>query len=164
LLHAGHVQYLDAARQLCDRLIVAVNSDESVRRYKNPFRPIHPEQQRMFVVAGLESVDAVVPMDEDPPLSLLLLWKPALYIQGGDCKSEELSYAEAVKAYGGDVRVIETEFGISTSATLERIEALMIHAAPERVEPVSSRGLVLLDRDGTLIRNIPFLSDPSKVE
>ena len=67
LLHAGHVQYLDAARQLCDRLIVAVNSDESVRRYKDPLRPIHPEDQRMFVVAGLESVDAVIRMEEDRP-------------------------------------------------------------------------------------------------
>src|SRR5882724_11845075 len=64
LLHAGHVQYLSAARALCDRLLVAVNSDESVRRSKGPSRPINPQNQRMYVIAGLASVDAVTLLDD----------------------------------------------------------------------------------------------------
>src|SRR5512147_1346497 len=76
LLHAGHVEYLAKARELCDRLMVAVNSDASVSRYKNPLRPIVPERERMYVVAGLAAVDAVTPMEEDRSLSMLLRWKP----------------------------------------------------------------------------------------
>src|SRR5260370_15639125 len=83
LLHAGHVKYLAAARALCDRLMVAVNSDESVRRYKNPLRPVNPEDQRMYAVAGLEPVDAVTRLDDDRPLALLERWKPHVYIKGG---------------------------------------------------------------------------------
>src|ERR1700676_4746985 len=76
LLHAGHVQYLEAAHDLCDRLIVAVISDDSVGRYKNPLRPIVPERERMYVVAGLAAVDVLTLMDEDRPPSMLLRWKP----------------------------------------------------------------------------------------
>src|SRR5262245_27998675 len=72
LMHPGHAQYLHLARQRCDRLLVAVNSDASVRRYKSPLRPINPEADRMYVVAALESVDAVTTLEEDRPLSLLL--------------------------------------------------------------------------------------------
>src|SRR5436190_9168523 len=74
LLHAGHVQYLAAARELCDRLMVAVNTDESVRRYKNPLRPVNPERERMFVLAGLDSIDAVTAMEDDRPVALLTRW------------------------------------------------------------------------------------------
>src|SRR3954454_5546319 len=68
LMHAGHVQYLAKARASCDRLLVAVNSDASVRRYKSPLRPVNPEQERMTVVAALASVDAVTILDDDRPL------------------------------------------------------------------------------------------------
>jgi D-glycero-D-manno-heptose 1,7-bisphosphate phosphatase len=150
LLHAGHVQYLAAARELCDRLMVAVNSDESVRRYKSPPRPVNLEAQRMYVVAGLASVDAVVRLDDDRPLALLERWKPALYIKGGDYRADALRSGDAVRAWGGGVRVIEPEFAVHTTA--------MLASTPP------SRGLVLLDRDGTLIRNVPFLHDPAQVE
>jgi rfaE bifunctional protein nucleotidyltransferase chain/domain len=164
LLHAGHVQYLAEARALCDRLIVAVNTDESIRRYKSPLRPVNPENQRMFVVAGLASVDAVTPMDEDRPLALLERWKPELYVKGGDYAAESLRSAEAVRSWGGEVRVITPAFSSSSTAMLERAALLNLHAAPGPAPQQSSRGLVLLDRDGTLIRNIPFLHDPSQVE
>src|SRR6185436_18993902 len=101
LLHAGHVQYLGAARALCDRLIVAVNSDASVSRYKNPLRPVVPEQERMYVVAGLAAADVVTLMDDDRPLGLLLRWKPDLYIKGGDYAEDALRSGNAVKEYGG---------------------------------------------------------------
>ena len=164
LLHAGHVQYLAAAKKLCDRLIVAVNSDESVRRYKDPLRPVNPAQQRMYVIAGLASADVVTPMDDDRPLALLLRWKPDLYIKGGDYAASSLKSAEAVEQYGGEVRVIAPDFPTSTSKIIDRIGAILRHAAPDRPAPIVRRGLVLLDRDGTLIRDVPFLHDPEKVE
>jgi rfaE bifunctional protein nucleotidyltransferase chain/domain len=164
LLHAGHVQYLAAARDLCDRLIVAVNSDASVGRYKNPLRPIVPERERIYVVAGLAAVDAVTVLEDDRPLSLLLRWKPDLYIKGGDYQADELRSGDDVRAYGGRVEVIRPGFDTSSSKLIDRIGALSAHAVPEAATLHSFRGLVLLDRDGTLIRNIPFLHDPSKVE
>ena len=164
LLHAGHVQYLAEAKTHCDRLIVAVNSDESVRRYKDPLRPINAAPHRMYVVAGLVSADAVTHMDEDRPLSLLLRWKPDLYFKGGDYAASSLKSAEAVEKYGGAVRVIASDFPTSSSKMIERIGAILRHAAPIRPDPVVRCGLVLLDRDGTLIRDVPFLHDPAQVE
>ena len=164
LLHAGHVQYLAQARALCDRLLVAVNTDASVRRYKNPLRPVNPERDRMYVVAGLASVDAVTPLDDDRPLTLLSRWKPDLYIKGGDYRTGSLRSGEAVRAYGGRVEVIRPEFGTSSTGMIERIAALALHAVPETASPPAATALVLLDRDGTLIRNVPFLHDPAQVE
>jgi rfaE bifunctional protein nucleotidyltransferase chain/domain len=163
LLHAGHAQYLAEARSLCDRLLVAVNSDESVQRYKSPLRPVNPWKERALVVAAMSSCDCVTVLDEDRPLSLLLRWKPDLYIKGGDYKSaSSLQSASAVEAYGGRVAVIPAEFDASTTAILERVQALAVHALPEPSPPAEMRGLVLLDRDGTLVRDSAF--DPSEVE
>ncbi len=164
LLHAGHVQYLGAARELCDRLIVAVNSDASIFRYKSRLRPVVPERERMYVVAGLAAVDAVTLMEDDRPLSLLLRWKPDLYIKGGDYSPDALRSGDAVREYGGKVEVIRSDFETSTSKLIERVGALAAHAMPELAVTQNFRGLVLLDRDGTLIRDVPFLHDPAKVE
>lgn len=164
VLHAGHVQYLKQARRLCDRLLVAVNSDESIRSYKNPVRPVNPEAQRMYVIAGLESVDAVTLLDSDRPLPLIERWKPDLYIKGGDYAVDSLRSGEAVRAYGGRVEVIRPEFDTSTTRLFERIALLEAHAEPLPAPAHDWRGLVLLDRDGTLIRNVPFLHDPAQVE
>jgi len=164
LIHPGHVQYLAKARSLCDRLLVAVNTDASVRRYKNPLRPINPERDRMYVVAGLASTDAVTCLDDDRPLSLLLRWKPDLYIKGGDYQSSSLRSGDAVRAYGGRVEVIRPEFASSSTSVIERIAALAQHAAPAKAAAPPAAGLVLLDRDGTLIRDVPFLHDPAGVQ
>jgi D-glycero-D-manno-heptose 1,7-bisphosphate phosphatase len=164
LLHAGHVQYLAKARDLCDRLMVAVNSDASVSRYKNPLRPIVAERERMYVVAGLAAVDVVTLMEDDRPLSLLLRWKPDLYIKGGDYAEDSLRSGDAVREYGGAVAVVRSDFETSSSKLIERMGVLAGHAAPDLAASQGVRGLVLLDRDGTLIRNVPFLHDPAQVE
>jgi len=164
LMHAGHAQYLARARAACDRLLVAVNSDASVERYKSPLRPVNPERERMYVVAALAAVDAVTLLEEDRPLNLLLRWKPDLYIKGGDYQSSALRSGAAVEAYGGRVLVLPSDFATSTSGMLARIAALSAHAQPEPPPPAAVRGLVLVDRDGTLIRDVPFLSDPAQVE
>jgi D-glycero-D-manno-heptose 1,7-bisphosphate phosphatase len=164
ILHAGHVQYLERGREQCDRLLVAVNSDESVGRYKNPLRPINSERERMYVVAALAAVDAVTILEEDRPLNLLLRWKPDLYIKGGDYQSGSLRSGSAVEAYGGKVVVIPSDFATSTTGIMARISAILAHEAPEKAAARTLRGLVLLDRDGTLIHNIPFLADPREVK
>jgi rfaE bifunctional protein nucleotidyltransferase chain/domain len=164
IMHPGHVQYLAKARAECDRLLVAVNSDDSVRRYKSELRPINPEQDRMYVVAGLASVDAVTTLEDNRPLGLLLRWKPDLYIKGGDYQTSALRSGAAVEEYGGSVLVIPSDFATSTSQVIARIGAILAHGAPERSPTPAPRGLVLLDRDGTLIRDVPFLHDPVQVE
>jgi rfaE bifunctional protein nucleotidyltransferase chain/domain len=164
LMHPGHAQYLYLARRRCDRLLVAVNSDASVRRYKSPLRPINPEGDRLYVVAALESVDAVTILEDDRPLSLLLRWKPDLYLKGGDYQTSSLKSAKAVEEYGGRAEVIASEFPTSTSAMIERIAAIAAHSTEERRTSSPPKGLALVDRDGTLIRNVPFLNDSARVE
>lgn len=164
LLHAGHVQYLWEARKRCDVLIVAVNSDASIRAYKSPLRPVNAEEHRRYIVAGLEAVDAVTTLEDRRPLNLLLRWKPDLYIKGGDYEASALRSGDAVREYGGAVEVIRPEFPTSSTKMMERIEALARHAVPQPSPVQEPAGLVLFDRDGTLIRNVPFLHDPARLE
>jgi len=164
LLHAGHVDYLARSRELCDALLVAVNSDWSVRQYKDPRRPICPEQERMRVVAALESVDAVTLLNDARPLAQIQRWQPDLYIKGGDYSEAKLRSADAVRAYGGRVEVIPVSHLVRTSQIIERVMALEKLAAPSPVSAAAARGIVFLDRDGKLLKESPYLSDPAKAE
>jgi rfaE bifunctional protein nucleotidyltransferase chain/domain len=162
IMHAGHAQYLGAARAACDRLLVAVNSDASIQRYKSPLRPVNPWQNRAFVVAAMRSVDAVTMLDEDRPLPLIQRWKPDFYIKGGDYKTTALRSSSVVEEYGGQTVVIPVEFDTSTTRIFEYIQALEKHAVPERTHNPKPAGLVIFDRDGTLIRDGVF--DPTQIE
>jgi rfaE bifunctional protein nucleotidyltransferase chain/domain len=163
VMHAGHADYLAQAKARCDRLLVAVNSDESIRRYKNPLRPVNPWNERAFVVAALEATDCVTILEEDRPLALIERWKPDLYIKGGDYSASVLRSSSAVAAYGGESIVIASDFPVtSTTAMFDRIQALGLHEAPLPVHLTHATGLVLVDRDGTLVRDAAF--DPSQVE
>jgi rfaE bifunctional protein nucleotidyltransferase chain/domain len=164
LLHAGHVDYLERARALCDTLIVAVNSDASVRQYKSPLRPIQPQQQRLRIVGALRCVDAVTLLDHPRPLPLIERIRPHLYIKGGDYDASKLRSARALEAWGGQAVVIPVQFDASTTQTIERAALLWLHADPEKAPPSPARGIALLDRDGTLIRMVSFLHEPSRVE
>ena len=161
-MHAGHVDYLQKARALCDRLVVAVNSDESIRQYKNPLRPINPAAERMAVVGALGCVDAVTSLDERRPIQHLLRWKPDVYIKGGDYETANLKSAADVIAYGGRVELIPVAHQTSTTTVIERILLSEAHEAPEPVER-SVAGIVFLDRDGTLIPDLNFLHEPTMV-
>lgn len=161
LLHAGHVAYLETAASRCDRLLVAVNSDASIRRYKSPLRPLQPERSRLRLVAALRSVDAVTLLDADRPLALLERWRPDIYIKGGGYRPQDLRSAPAVEAYGGRVEVIAVQEPGSTTDLIQRIGELALYAAPS-MRPSPAR-LVLLDRDGTLIEDVPYLRDPARV-
>lgn len=122
IIHAGHVGYLAEARKLGDRLIVAINDDDSVRRLKGPGRPINPVERRMAVLAGLEAVDWVVSFSEDTPETLLESLRPEILVKGGDYKVEQVVGGEYVLSYGGEVRVLEFLDNCSTSAIVERMQ------------------------------------------
>ncbi len=122
IIHAGHVGYLEQARDQGDRLIVAVNSDESVTRLKGPGRPINPVERRMAVLAGLEAVDWVVPFSEDTPERLLEKLRPDILVKGGDYASvDEVVGAPIVQGYGGEVRVLSAFDNLSTTAIVDKI-------------------------------------------
>lgn len=121
ILHAGHVGYLEQARQLGDRLVVAVNSDASVRRLKGEGRPINPVERRMAVLAGLESVDWVVSFEEDTPEALLERLRPDILVKGGDYRKEQVVGWQIVESYGGEVRSLDFLDNCSTTAIVQKI-------------------------------------------
>ncbi|TXY21289.1 bifunctional D-glycero-beta-D-manno-heptose-7-phosphate kinase/D-glycero-beta-D-manno-heptose 1-phosphate adenylyltransferase HldE [Vibrio mimicus] len=122
ILHAGHVSYLNHAAELGDRLIVAVNTDESVKRLKGPGRPVNSTDRRMAVLAGLGAVDWVVPFSEDTPQRLIAAVLPNLLVKGGDYKPEDIAGGKEVIAAGGEVKVLNFEEGCSTTEIIEAIK------------------------------------------
>ncbi|NCO47096.1 MAG: bifunctional D-glycero-beta-D-manno-heptose-7-phosphate kinase/D-glycero-beta-D-manno-heptose 1-phosphate adenylyltransferase HldE, partial [Vibrio sp.] len=122
ILHAGHVSYLNHAAKLGDRLIVAVNTDESVKRLKGPGRPVNTTDRRMAVLAALGAVDWVVPFSEDTPQRLIAAVLPNLLVKGGDYKPEDIAGGEEVIAAGGEVKVLNFEDGCSTTEIIEAIK------------------------------------------
>lgn len=122
ILHPGHVSYLKAAKSLGDKLIVAVNTDESVRRLKGPDRPINSTEHRMDVLAGLSSVDYVVPFSEDTPQRLIANLLPNILVKGGDYKIEDIAGGQEVIANGGEVKVLNFEEGCSTTNIINSIK------------------------------------------
>ncbi|UZK04580.1 bifunctional D-glycero-beta-D-manno-heptose-7-phosphate kinase/D-glycero-beta-D-manno-heptose 1-phosphate adenylyltransferase HldE [Venatoribacter cucullus] len=123
IIHPGHVQYLKEAKALGDRLLVAVNSDASVARLKGPTRPINPLDHRMAVLAGLESVDWVVPFGEDTPERLICRVLPDILVKGGDYSIEQIAGGQCVQDNGGDVIILSFKDNCSTSAIVKKIQA-----------------------------------------
>ncbi|MDM7859616.1 bifunctional D-glycero-beta-D-manno-heptose-7-phosphate kinase/D-glycero-beta-D-manno-heptose 1-phosphate adenylyltransferase HldE [Alteromonas sp. ASW11-36] len=121
ILHAGHVAYLEQAAQLGDRLVVAVNTDASVRKLKGKGRPINSVERRMAVLAGLASVDWVVPFSEDTPQRLISEVLPNTLVKGGDYSIEQIAGGKEVIANGGDVQVLVFKDGVSTTAIIKQI-------------------------------------------
>lgn len=121
ILHAGHVAYLEEAKSLGDRLIVAVNDDDSVRRLKGDSRPINALQDRMAVLAGLAAVDWVVPFSEDTPARLIQTVLPDTLVKGGDYRPDEIAGAKDVLESGGEVQVLAFRDGHSSSAIIEKL-------------------------------------------
>jgi D-beta-D-heptose 7-phosphate kinase / D-beta-D-heptose 1-phosphate adenosyltransferase len=124
ILHAGHVSYLNAARRLGDRLIVAVNDDASVKRLKGASRPINGLHDRMQVLAALACVDWVVAFSEDTPERLICKLLPDILVKGGDYRPEQVAGYACVTKHGGQVRILEFVDGVSTTATIEKIRRI----------------------------------------
>ena len=121
LLHAGHVDYLEAAKKEGDLLIVGLNSDDSVRRIKGANRPLVPWEDRAALLAGLSAVDAVVAFDEDDPLELIKALVPDVLVKGADWKQDQIIGADMIKAAGGVVVRVELTEGRSTSGLIDQI-------------------------------------------
>jgi len=120
LLHPGHVRVLVEARAACDRLVVGLNGDASAARLKGDGRPIQNEKARAEVLAALEAVDLVVIFDEDTPLALIRKVRPMVLVKGGDYRREEVVGREVVEADGGEVVIVASVPGHSTSALVDR--------------------------------------------
>ncbi len=138
LLHLGHVRYLQEAAQEGDCLIVAINSDHSVRKLKGPERPLFDQQTRAAMLAALEAVDFVVIFDEPTPHRILERLKPDVLVKGGTYTREEIVGREVVEAYGGEVKPLTLVPGLSTSTIIERIRS----GQPAVEQPSSSESIV----------------------
>ncbi|OXE36281.1 MAG: D-glycero-beta-D-manno-heptose 1-phosphate adenylyltransferase [Phenylobacterium zucineum] len=121
ILHRGHVAYLNQARTWCDKLIIGLNSDRSVRTLKGEGRPVNDLESRALVLAGLGCVDLVVPFDEDTPLKLILEARPDILIKGADYAESDVVGGAEVKSWGGEVRLAQIVEGYSTTAAIARL-------------------------------------------
>jgi D-beta-D-heptose 7-phosphate kinase/D-beta-D-heptose 1-phosphate adenosyltransferase len=121
ILHPGHVRYLAEARRQGDALIVAVNSDRSVRANKGPARPVHPEAERAEVVSALASVDAAVIFDEDTPHEIISAIQPDVLVKGADWPADQIVGRDTVEARGGVVIRVPVEQGYSTTGVLKKL-------------------------------------------
>jgi len=124
LLHAGHVRLLEDSAMTADRLIVAINSDESVKRLKGPSRPLMPEPERVTVLSALECIDAVVVFEEDTPLNVITAIRPDALIKGGDYTKETVVGADVVESYGGSIVLVPLVPGLSTTNLAAAISKL----------------------------------------
>jgi D-beta-D-heptose 7-phosphate kinase/D-beta-D-heptose 1-phosphate adenosyltransferase len=120
LLHPGHVQYLQNAREQGDYLVVALNSDASVSRLKGPERPINSLADRLQVMAALECVDFVTSFEEDTPLNLILKLRPDFLVKGGDWKAQDIVGGPEVLSWGGKVKSLRYIQGKSTTEIIRR--------------------------------------------
>jgi len=122
ILHRGHLEYLQAAADLGDILVVGLNSDASVKRLKGENRPINNQNDRAFALASLVFVDAVIIFDEDTPLELIQRVKPNVLVKGGDYSIGNIVGADFVKNIGGEVQVIPFVDGYSTTQIIEKMK------------------------------------------
>lgn len=123
LLHPGHLALLSEVRAQCDRLIVAINADASVKKLKGPTRPVQDERHRAQLLAALGLVDLVVIFTDDTPIPLLELLKPDLLVKGGDYTVDQVVGADIVRAYGGEVKVSGHVAGQSTTNTIKKLQS-----------------------------------------
>ena len=121
LLHPGHIHYLSEAKALGDVLIVGLNSDESVKKIKGSHRPINNQEFRSKMLLGLKPVDAVVIFDEDTPINIISIIKPAIHVKGGDYSVKLLPEYNAVVSNGGRVECLSFIEGHSTSAIINKV-------------------------------------------
>ena len=121
-VHAGHLEYLEKARDLGDMLVIAINSDASTKRIKGPTRPINSELDRAQILAGLRCVDYVTIFEQDTPTEILDILKPSIHAKGGDYDPEKMPETPTVRKNGGEVVIIPLKDGYSNSKQFEKIQ------------------------------------------
>lgn len=165
LLHAGHLHFLEEAKQLGDLLVVGLNSDQSVRRLKGKERPIIPQEQRKKALESLRFVDLVLLFEEDTPLTLIQQVQPHVLVKGGDYQADNLVGADFVRSQGGQVVIIDRPAGYSTSQLIERIKrGPVLEQSPcsreeETIRIILQEQLTVLD---DMLTDKQILSDVSK--
>ena len=122
ILHLGHVDYLEKARGLGDKLVLGLNTDDSISRFKGPDRPIQDENSRAHILASLQFIDLVVFFNEDTPLDLISALQPDVLVKGSDYLAENIVGADVVKRSGGVVKTIDFVPGYSTTRIVEKIK------------------------------------------
>ncbi len=174
IIHAGHIDFLQQAKKSCDVLVVGLNSDNSVKKYKGENRPIINEKYRLITIAALEMVDFVFLFDERRNKKNIEILKPHFYFKAGDYKKEQLTSAEIVEKYGGEVKIIKISYDISTTKIIEKILEIgdvakqnFIYDEKEKtgyfkLNKLKPKPAIFLDRDGTINEEIEYLHDPKK--
>lgn len=162
ILHAGHVDYLEKAKELCDILIVSINTDASVKEYKDAGRPINSAEDRAAVLAALESVDFVTFHNERRMRNTLETLKPDFYIKAGDYSLDELTSKDVLDQWGGEARLIPLLPGKSTSAIIQKIIDTYntIEISLDNEDRTSNT--IFLDRDGVINEEVEYLHEPEK--
>jgi rfaE bifunctional protein nucleotidyltransferase chain/domain len=163
ILHPGHVQYLQDAKSLVDVLLVGVNSDASVKANKGDSRPICSEGDRARVVAALASVSHAFIFSELNNNQNIEVLKPDLYIKAGDYSLDRLSSKALVEQYGGKVAIVPFAEGRSSSGIIEKITAAALTHEGESMV-YERRPAIFVDRDGTIIEHIEYLSEPERLQ
>lgn len=133
ILHVGHIRYLQEARELGDYLVVALNSDQSVRQLKGYPRPFVTQDERAEMIAALESVDYVTIYDELTADEVIRLLRPEIYVKGGDYQLDEIPETPVVRSYGGQVVTVTLVQGRSTTRLVERVVRLLEEREEEKV-------------------------------
>lgn len=159
ILHSGHVAYLEEARKRSDFLVVGVNSDSSIKTYKDPNRPINSEDDRLKVIKSLKSVDYAFIFNETNNNKNIEELKPDFYFKAGDYSKGSLSSAPLIESYGGKVEILPFVEGRSTTSIVEKI--LYGGNTEAKLQPAP---ILFLDRDGTLIEHVEYLHEPERVK
>lgn len=124
ILHRGHFEYLNAASKLGNRVVIGLNSDQSIRNLKGELRPVIGEADRAYALASLHLVDAVILFHAETPLELIQWIKPDVLVKGGDYTPETIVGNDVVTAYGGQVKIIPFKAGYSSSQVMEKIKEI----------------------------------------
>jgi len=173
LMHAGHVDYLEQAKSRCDILIVALNSDDSIKKYKGSNRPLITERFRAITVAALESVDYVFIFDERRNEKNIRTIQPDYYFKAGDYSFDQLTSKSVVEELGGEVQIIPVTYDISTTQIIKNANNLTENNRYKEETPnvgffeykfAKSKPAIFLDRDGTINKEIGYVSDVEQFE
>jgi rfaE bifunctional protein nucleotidyltransferase chain/domain len=162
LVHAGHVLYLKEAKEQCDVLVIALNSDQSVKEYKGENRPIVGQEDRAAILSAFEFVDFILIKEDRRNRRLLEALKPDLYIKGGDYTPEQLTSSDVMDKIGGKTVILPLSKGLSTTELVQRSKRA--YGEEKELKQVKrERGkAVFLDRDGTINEEVEFLHEPEK--